>query len=37
MLEGARELREDGTSFYEEGGVWRDALKAAFNPEGSIQ
>jgi 2-methylisocitrate lyase-like PEP mutase family enzyme len=37
MLEGARELREDGTSFYAEGGVWRDALKAALNPEGSVQ
>jgi 2-methylisocitrate lyase-like PEP mutase family enzyme len=37
MLEGARELREDGTSFYAEGGVWRDALKAAFNPEGSVE
>jgi 2-methylisocitrate lyase-like PEP mutase family enzyme len=37
MLEGARELREDGTSFYAEGGVWRDALKAAFNLEGSVE
>ena len=31
MLEGVRELREEGTSFYAEGGVWRDALKAAFD------
>jgi 2-methylisocitrate lyase-like PEP mutase family enzyme len=37
MLEGARELREDGTSLYAEGGVWRDALRAAFKPEGSVQ
>jgi 2-methylisocitrate lyase-like PEP mutase family enzyme len=28
LLEGARELREEGTSRYAEGGVWRDALKA---------
>jgi 2-methylisocitrate lyase-like PEP mutase family enzyme len=31
LLEGARELREDGTSHYAEGGIWRDALKAAFD------
>ena len=31
LLEGARELREEGTSRYAEGGVWRDALKAAFD------
>jgi 2-methylisocitrate lyase-like PEP mutase family enzyme len=31
LLEGARELREEGTSRYAEGGVWRDALKAAFS------
>ena len=28
LLEGARELREEGTSRYAEGGVWRDALKS---------
>jgi len=31
LLEGARELREEGTSHYAEGGTWRDALKAAFD------
>jgi 2-methylisocitrate lyase-like PEP mutase family enzyme len=31
LLEGARELREEGTSRYAEGGIWRDALKAAFD------
>ena len=31
LLEGARELREDGTSRYAEGGVWREALRAAFD------
>jgi 2-methylisocitrate lyase-like PEP mutase family enzyme len=30
LLEGARELREEGTSRYAEGGASRDALKAAF-------
>jgi 2-methylisocitrate lyase-like PEP mutase family enzyme len=30
LLEGARELREEGTSRYADGGVWRDALKTAF-------
>jgi 2-methylisocitrate lyase-like PEP mutase family enzyme len=28
LLEGAHELREEGTSRYAEGGVWRDALKS---------
>jgi 2-methylisocitrate lyase-like PEP mutase family enzyme len=28
LLEGARELRDEGTSHYAEGGTWRDALKA---------
>jgi 2-methylisocitrate lyase-like PEP mutase family enzyme len=32
LLEGARELREEGTSRYAEGGASRDALKAAFEP-----
>jgi 2-methylisocitrate lyase-like PEP mutase family enzyme len=32
LLEGARELLEDGTSRYAEGGVFRDALKTAFEP-----
>jgi 2-methylisocitrate lyase-like PEP mutase family enzyme len=36
LLEGARELREEGTSRYAEGGVWRDALRTAFD-EGSAQ
>jgi 2-methylisocitrate lyase-like PEP mutase family enzyme len=31
LLEGARELREEGTSRYAEGGVWRDALKVVFD------
>jgi 2-methylisocitrate lyase-like PEP mutase family enzyme len=31
LLEGARELREEGTSRYAEGGAPRDALKAAFD------
>ena len=31
LLEGARELREEGTSRYGEGGASRDALKAAFD------
>jgi 2-methylisocitrate lyase-like PEP mutase family enzyme len=31
LLEGARELREEGTSRYAEGGVWRQAIKAAFD------
>jgi 2-methylisocitrate lyase-like PEP mutase family enzyme len=31
LLEGARELREEGTSRYAEGGVWRDALKDALD------
>jgi 2-methylisocitrate lyase-like PEP mutase family enzyme len=30
LLEGARELREEGTSRYAEGGVGNDALKGAF-------
>jgi 2-methylisocitrate lyase-like PEP mutase family enzyme len=32
LLEGARELQEEGTSHYAEGGPWRDALKAALDP-----
>jgi 2-methylisocitrate lyase-like PEP mutase family enzyme len=36
LLEGARELQEEGTSHYAEGGVWRDALRSAFD-EGSAQ
>jgi 2-methylisocitrate lyase-like PEP mutase family enzyme len=32
LLEGARELRENGTSSYGERGAARDALKAAFEP-----
>src|SRR5213592_2575064 len=31
LLEGARELREEGTSRYAEGGASRDALNAAFD------
>jgi 2-methylisocitrate lyase-like PEP mutase family enzyme len=31
LLEGARELREEGTSRYADGGASRDALKAAFD------
>jgi len=31
LLEGARELREEGTSHYAEGGTWRNALTAAFD------
>jgi 2-methylisocitrate lyase-like PEP mutase family enzyme len=31
LLEGARELREEGTSRYADGGVSRDALTAAFD------
>ena len=31
LLEGARELREEGRSRYAEGGASRDALKAAFD------
>jgi 2-methylisocitrate lyase-like PEP mutase family enzyme len=31
LLEGARELREEGTSRYAEGGASREALKAAFD------
>ena len=31
LLEGARELREEGTSGYAEGGASRDALNAAFD------
>jgi 2-methylisocitrate lyase-like PEP mutase family enzyme len=30
LLDGARELREEGTSDYAQGGVWREAVKAAF-------
>jgi 2-methylisocitrate lyase-like PEP mutase family enzyme len=37
LLEGARELREEGTSRYAEGGVWREALRAAFTTEGSVE
>ncbi|MEP6813847.1 MAG: isocitrate lyase/phosphoenolpyruvate mutase family protein [Actinomycetota bacterium] len=32
LLEGARELRENGTSRYAERGASRDALKSAFDP-----
>jgi 2-methylisocitrate lyase-like PEP mutase family enzyme len=35
LLEGIRELREEGTSHYAEGGVWREALRAALTTEGS--
>jgi 2-methylisocitrate lyase-like PEP mutase family enzyme len=35
LLEGIRELREEGTSRYAEGGVWREALRAALTTEGS--
>jgi 2-methylisocitrate lyase-like PEP mutase family enzyme len=31
LLEGARELQEEGTSRYAEGGASRDALRAAFD------
>jgi len=37
LLEGARELREEGTSRYAEGGVWREALQAALTTEGSAE
>jgi 2-methylisocitrate lyase-like PEP mutase family enzyme len=37
LLEGARELREEGTSRYAEGGVWREALRAALTTEGSVE
>ena len=37
LLEGARELREEGTSRYAEGGVWRDALKVAFDQKGVFE
>jgi 2-methylisocitrate lyase-like PEP mutase family enzyme len=37
LLEGARELREEGTSRYAEGGVWREALRAALTTEGSAE
>jgi 2-methylisocitrate lyase-like PEP mutase family enzyme len=35
LLEGIRELREEGTSHYAEGGVWREALRAALTTKGS--
>ena len=37
LLEGARELQEEGTSRYAEGGVWREALRAALTTEGSVE
>jgi len=37
LLEGARELREEGTSRYAEGGVWREALRTALTTEGSAE
>jgi 2-methylisocitrate lyase-like PEP mutase family enzyme len=37
LLEGARELREEGTSRYALGGVWREALQAALTSEGSVE
>ena len=37
LLEGARELREEGTSRYAQGGVWREALQAALTTEGSVE
>jgi 2-methylisocitrate lyase-like PEP mutase family enzyme len=37
LLEGARELRAEGTSRYAQGGVWREALQAALTTEGSVE